>query len=291
MEENLNEALQQAQGKKNKSDDILYINLEPCCHHGSTPPCTDAIVASGIKHVVIGMVDPDARVAGKGIAILRRAGIEVIGPVLRAECERLNRGYISLRTKGRPYITLKRAQTIDGRVAGDNGTRLCITSEEQNVWSHTFLRSTHDAILVGVQTVLSDDPLLTIRMPADRSLGEGSNKKFDQSNPQPVAVILDPDLRIPLEARVLRKGTVVVIKETKGTKGTKEALLKKKGVTVIKVPMIDGHFDWEALWKSLSTLHSPLSTLLVEGGPKTWEAFRKAGIVDEEVILIGNTCD
>jgi len=243
--------------------DGLYVNLEPCCHTGKTPPCTEAIIKSGIKNVIFGMSDPDSRVAGQGIHQLIDDGIKVTGPVLRAQCERLNRGYISLRTQGRPYITLKRAQTREGLVANIDGTKLCITSQEQNEWSHMHLRSTHDAILVGVQTVITDDPLLMNRV------GEY----------QPVKIILDPDLRIPRVAKLIDSNTIII---------TKEKVEPIGDAQVIKVPMINNHFDWDTLWKSLTTDHrQPITSILVEGGPKTWDAFKKAGLIDEEVILIG----
>ena len=259
--------------------DRLYVNLEPCCHTGKTPPCTDLILESGIGTVIFGMQDPDQRVAGKGIEQLRAQGVEVIGPVLRAECERLNRGYISVRTKNRPYIILKKAQTGDGKVANDDGSKLCITSDEQNTWSHSHLRSKVDAILVGVGTVLIDDPQLTIRL----------NKKVDQNMRQPNAVILDPHLRIPLDANVVREGTVIVRDSAETGKQAEEKSLADKGARVITIPRREDHFDFEALWEALDAEEDlSLSSILVEGGPKTWATFQKAGLVDEEITLIGN---
>lgn len=258
-----------------QQEDTLYVNLEPCCHHGNTPPCTDIIIERGIKHVVIGMVDPDSRVAGKGIAALQKAGITVEGPVCRAECERLNRGYVSLRNNGRPYITLKKAQTIDGRVANADGSTLCITSDVQNTWSHTHLRKTHDAILVGVQTVMTDNPQLTIRH---------TGYDIPDTN-QPICIILDPNVRIPKDANVVREGTVVV-KDANESNNTKEERLREKGVEVIALPRSNNQFNLHALWNALSTIDSPISTILVEGGPTTWNAFKSAGCFDEEIILI-----
>ena len=255
--------------------DRLYVNLEPCCHTGNTPPCTDVIIKYGVRHVIVGMKDPDDRVAGQGIAALRAAGVQVIGPVCRAECERLNRGYVSLRTKGRPYITLKKAQTSSGKTANSDGSKLCITTDAQNEWSHTYLRTTHDAILIGVQTVITDNPELTIRL----------NKKIEQTFPQPKKIIFDPSLKIPQTAKLIDERTIIVTKELKDSKDSKELLLRERGPTVLTVPMVDSHFDWDTLWKALSTIHYPLSSILVEGGPKTWDAFTKAGLVDEEVVL------
>lgn len=150
-------------GEEIPSGAILYVNLEPCCHQGKTPPCTDIILERGVKRVCFGMRDPDSRVSGKGIEVLRSAGVEVIGPTARASCERFNRGFVSVRTKGRPWVTLKKAMTKDGRIANEDGSTLKITSEEQDCWAHTFLRSRHDAILVGAETVVRDDPKLDVR--------------------------------------------------------------------------------------------------------------------------------
>ena len=257
--------------------DRLYVNLEPCNHTGETPPCTQAIIDHGITHVVVGMVDPDKRVAGQGIAALREAGVAVTGPICRAECERLNRGFISVRTKGRPYITLKRAQTRKGNVSHSDGSKLCITSNEQNIWSHTYLRTTHDAIVVGVGTVLSDNPQLTIRL----------NTNIDQNFPQPKKIILDPHLKTPLEAKALGVD-VIIVTDTKALGELKERQLKAKGATILAVPMVNNHFDWAALWQALSTSQFPISTLLVEGGSITWAAFAESSLVDESITLVGD---
>ncbi len=240
-----------------QQEDVLYVNLEPCCHTGQTPPCTDLIIEKGIKTVVYGMQDPDERVAGQGIYQLIDRGVTVIGPIERAACERLNRGYISLRTNSKPFITIKKAQTLDGRVANDDGSKLCITTDAQNEWSHTHLRSTHDAILVGVQTVITDNPLLTNRI----------------TNHQPYKIILDPELRIPRDATLIDDRTIII------TQKESEEIGEAK---VITVPMIDDHFDWDALWNALPNV----SSILVEGGSKTWETFTKAHLIDEEVILV-----
>lgn len=264
---------------KISSSDILYVNLEPCSHEGMTPPCTNYLINKGLKIVVYGMQDPDARVTGKGIAALRKAGVEVIGPVLRTECEWLNRGFISLRMKGRPWITLKRAQTMSGKTSSQAG-RLRITSPEQDLWAHENLRAETDAILVGVETVIRDQPLLTTRNPS---------KKSEQN----YRIILDPSLRIPLDARVVRdsyKEKTIVITEISKLKTKNAEELLERGVRVLGVKTEKGKFVWEDLWKALIApaegFHG-ISSILVEGGARTWEEFQKAGVVDEEVILIG----
>lgn len=265
--------------QKISTKDILYVNLEPCCHRGLTPPCTDIIIEKGVKTVVFGMQDPDPRVAGKGIEALRKAGIEVIGPVLRSECEWLNRGFVSLRTEGRPWVTVKRAQTKKGETSS-KGDRLRITSAAQDEWAHENLRAESDAILVGVETVIMDQPLLTTRNPS---------KKSEQN----YRIILDPHLRIPLTAHVVRDSykekTIIVTELSKlRTKNAEELL--GRGVRVTGVMTEKGKFVWEDLWRVLTTPNEGfhgVSSILVEGGARTWEEFKKAGMIDEEVILIG----
>ncbi|OGJ56205.1 riboflavin biosynthesis protein RibD [Candidatus Peribacteria bacterium RIFCSPHIGHO2_02_FULL_52_16] len=262
------------------SEDILYVNLEPCCHTGKTPPCTDIILERGIKNVVFGMMDPDPRVSGKGIEILKAKGVNIIGPVLRAECERLNRGYINLRTKGRPWITLKKAQARDGSIAKPDGSPLKITSKEQDAWSHEWLRAKHDAILVGVGTITNDNPRLTLHE---------LNKKFVQ----PYRIILDRSVRIPEASNVLcdehRARTIVIISDKSATSDYAKAL-KEKGIRLEGIPMEGSNFSWDHLWKVLTTPKEDffgITSLLVEGGSKTWEAFHSSGFIDEDVLLLG----
>ncbi|MCF7844347.1 MAG: bifunctional diaminohydroxyphosphoribosylaminopyrimidine deaminase/5-amino-6-(5-phosphoribosylamino)uracil reductase RibD [Kiritimatiellales bacterium] len=267
-----------------KPDDILYVNLEPCCHHGKTPPCTDIIIDKGIKRIVYGMKDPNPEVSGKGIMALERAGIETVGPVLPEICQRLNRGFISLQTKGRPYITLKHAQTRSGEIANSDGSTLKITSPQQDEWSHRYLRARHDAILVGAGTVITDDPQLTIRL---------EDKKLEQSSA--LRIVLDPESKIPNDAQIIEEGTLVIIGETlleSVTTNPEQAFvparmqeLQERGAQVIQLPIKDDVFDWDALWREL--LDHGISTVLVEGGASTWANFKKAGMIDEEVWLVG----
>jgi len=281
-----------------QQEDGLYVNLEPCCHYGKTPPCTDLIIRSGIRNVVYGMEDPNPEVAGKGREQLVGAGIRVEGPVLPELCRRVNRGYVSLQEQGRPYITLKRAQTRGGVTANPDGTALKITSEEQDAWSHTYLRATHDAILVGVQTVIADDPLLTVRCHPEHSNlchlehSRKMNKKFDQEVKQSLRLIFDPMLRIPLEAKVingdLAQGTILIA--SVDAPHEKEGELLARGVRILRIPIRNGVFDWHSLWAMLTTPQEGfygITSILVEGGSKTWQYFKDAGQYDEEVVLVG----
>ncbi len=165
----------------------LYVTLEPCCHWGRTGPCTGAIVATGIARVVAAVEDPDPRVSGAGLMRLRAAGIEVTVGVLRQEAERLNEAYFKHRRVGLPFVTLKWAMSLDGKIAAAPGVQTPLTGELARQYAHE-LRNTHDAILVGINTILADDPQLTCRIEGGRD---------------PLRVILDSRLRIPLEARVL----------------------------------------------------------------------------------------
>lgn len=265
-------------------EDILYVNLEPCCHHGKTPPCVDLLLQRGVRRVVVGTPDPDPRVGGEGISRLRAAGVDVRGPVLRAECERCNRGFLTLRTKGRLWITLKSAQTHEGSIAHPDGSPLKITSPKQDIWSHTALRAKMDAILVGVGTVIADDPRLDTRLVK-------SNKKVDQEIPQPYRIILDPKLRIPLNARVVSDGgrsRTIIVTDAATREPKKAEDLLHRGVRLFDVPTSGGLFRWDALFAALSTPlddFSGITNVLIEGGRRTWGAFREGGYLDEEVVL------
>jgi diaminohydroxyphosphoribosylaminopyrimidine deaminase/5-amino-6-(5-phosphoribosylamino)uracil reductase len=261
--------------QKISSEDSLYVNLEPCCHtNKKTPPCAQLIIEKGIKTVVFGMTDPNPEVSGKGIQFLRENGVTVIGLILPAECARLNRGFVSLQTNKRPWITLKSAQTIDGRFAKPDGSPLKITNAQQDAWSHEFLRARHDAILAGVGTVLRDDPSLTVR---------------SIKNPPHVwRVILDSTLRTPLDAKVVADGTIIVTAPDADASIQKK--LKARGVRIVHVPVSKKSFDWPKLWKALTNPQDDfygISSILVEGGPATWKMFRDAKMVDEEVTLVG----
>lgn len=275
------------------SQDVIYVNLEPCCHQGKTPPCTNYLINKGMKKVVIGMIDPDPRVSGKGIAQLREAGVEVIGPVLRAECEWLNRGFVSLRTKHRPWITLKMARTKSGEIAGPDGGPMKITSPEQDAWVHERVRGESDAILVGVGTVITDNPLLTIRSLNPPSSASGGLRRAGIKFVQPYRIILDPSLNTPLESRVVTDAyahRTIIVTDPKLASGSKAKDLVSKGVRIFPVPIVSGRFVWNELWKAFiepkRDFHG-IASVLVEGGRKTWEMFKEAGMVDEEVILMG----
>ena len=166
----------------------IYVSLEPCCHHGKTPPCTDAIIERGIKRVFFGSYDPNPKVAGKSEGILRAAGVEVTGGVLREECDRINEGFFHYITTGTPFVTFKYAMTADGKIATVSGKSKWISSEPAREEVH-MMRHENAGIMVGIGTVLADDPMLNCRI-------EGGK--------DPVRIICDSDLRIPMDSQIVR---------------------------------------------------------------------------------------
>ncbi|MDO8649378.1 MAG: bifunctional diaminohydroxyphosphoribosylaminopyrimidine deaminase/5-amino-6-(5-phosphoribosylamino)uracil reductase RibD [Candidatus Peregrinibacteria bacterium] len=263
------------------TDDTLYVNLEPCCHHGKTLPCTDILLKRGIKKLVYGMADPDSRVEGKGIALLQQKGIAVRGSLARAECERLNAGFISTRRVGRPFITVKMAMNRAGSISKNDGSPLKITTEDQDEWSHTYLRGRRDAILVGVGTILADDPLLNTRF------AQKENTEVEQFSP--LIVVLDPNGRITVTAKILQNSPrkpIIVIKE-----GIPLSPVLRDKAQVIACPIREnGLFDFSTLFHLLiepqNSFHG-LTSILVEGGKRTWDAFLRARVVDELILLRG----
>lgn len=254
-----------------------YVTLEPCAHVGVTPPCADALVAGGIARVVVAVEDPDPRVNGRGLARLREAGIEVVSGVCAQEAAELNAGFFLRIRKGRPLVTLKIAQSADGLTITASGESPWITGEAARAFGH-LLRAKHDAILVGIETVFADDPVLDCRLPGleDRS---------------PVRVVLDSRLRLPADSEIAltarRIPTVVYTCAT--TPG--EALVKNRlvlsgdhalatmGVEVVRVAA-DGQ-GHPALTAVLADLASRGNTrLLVEGGATIHAAFLSTGFAD-----------
>lgn len=245
----------------------LYVTLEPCCHLDKrTPPCVDAILLAKVARVVIGAKDPNPKVAGKGIRVLRRAGVEVRAGLLKKECEELNLAYHHWIRKKRPYVILKVASSLDGRVALNNGKSQWITGEKSRAHAHRF-RSQVDAILVGVGTVLEDNPRLTAR-------GRGAKR-------QPLRVVLDPKLRIPEGANILKgEGECWVVTQPKKIKHAKASRLEKKGVRVVPVSYQKSRgFHLKKLMGILGKEN--ILSLLVEGGPRTWSQFYRQNLMQE----------
>ncbi|GAB6049359.1 bifunctional diaminohydroxyphosphoribosylaminopyrimidine deaminase/5-amino-6-(5-phosphoribosylamino)uracil reductase RibD [Hydrogenophilus islandicus] len=241
------------------------VTLEPCAHYGRTPPCADALIAAGIARVVYGMSDPNPLVAGKGLQRLREAGVEVIGPVHEAACRALNPGFIRRMSEGCPAFFLKTAATLDGRIALANGKSRWITSEAARRDVHRW-RARCCAVLTGIGTVLADDPQLTVRL--------GRVKR------QPIRIVLDSRLRLPLEAQVVRDRTAPAwVVTTNLADPTREAALRAAGVRVERLPADpSGRIDLHALARWLGD--ESLNEILVEAGATLFYAFVRAGLFD-----------
>lgn len=258
----LKKAGAQARGAK------LYVTLEPCGHFGRTPPCVDRIIASGISKVYVGMIDPNPLMKGKSIQRLRKAGITVEVGLLKEQLTKLNEVFVKYITARRPFTVAKSAQTLDGKIATVTGQSKWITSEKSRKFSHE-LRNYFDAIMVGINTVLKDDPRLN---PAQKS------KKIKK-------IILDSTLRTPLNARLF-KGTEkssVLIATTAKASPLKINLLSKKA-TVLICPSKGGHVDLQWLWNDLG--RREISSLLIEGGARVIGRALKRNLVDKLFIFI-----
>lgn len=250
----------------------LYVSLEPCCHFGRTPPCTEAIISNGIKRVVVATLDPNPLVAGKGLQVLRQAGLEVQYGVLDAEARHLNEAFFKYIVTGQPFVTLKAAMSLDGKIATGLGDSKWITGpESRNLVQH--LRAENDAVLVGIGTVLADDPLLTVRLP--------------EAGKKPLRVIVDSSLRIPLESRLVQTArdypVAVAVVEGQCPPGKKE-LLMERGVAVWELPGVDGLVDIRALLEELGSRE--VVGLLLEGGSLLNSGFLKARAIDKYVFFV-----
>lgn len=228
----------------------LYVTLEPCSHTGKrTPPCVPAIVASSVKRVVVAMRDPNPRVHGRGLSALRRAGIRVDVGCRQQDAERLNEAYGHWMRTGRPFVVLKAAMTLDGKIATADGDSQWITGAAARRDAHR-LRSEVDAVMVGAGTVLRDDPRLTVRMGAQGPL-------------QPRPVVLDSTLRLPLGARVLAGGRAIVATTAKAPAPRIERL-RAQGVTVLVLPLQNGRVSLRACLERLGGME--IGSVLLEGG-------------------------
>ena len=241
-----------------------YVTLEPCSHHGQTPPCADALVEAGVARVLVSLGDPDPRVNGRGLARLRAAGIRVTEGVLAPEAEALQRGFLTRVRLGRPMVTLKLASTLDGRIATSTGESQWITGPEARRAAHA-LRGTHDAVMAGIGTVRADDPALTCRIPGFRT--------------RPlVRVVVDTNLSIASTARLVTTAaespTWVLHREG----ATASGLDGIPGLRLLGVPGGAGHVDLPAALALLGT--AGLTRVLVEGGAELAAGLMRAGLVD-----------
>jgi diaminohydroxyphosphoribosylaminopyrimidine deaminase / 5-amino-6-(5-phosphoribosylamino)uracil reductase len=248
----------------------LYVTLEPCCHVGRTPPCTRAVIAAGISEVHAAMVDPNPRVSGAGLRELNEAGIRTVLGEHGDEAQQLNEVFVTYMTRKRPFVIVKYAMTIDGKIATRAGESRGLTA---SAWQHDLhvLRSNVDAILVGVNTVLADDPLLTVRR-------EGYRGR------QPLRVVLDSTLRMPLEARLLDAATPgsTLVATTSRADELRQTLFRQRGADVVVAG--EARVDVRELLAYLA--RREITSVLVEGGGTVIASFVEAGLVDKVIAVV-----
>lgn len=245
-----------------------YITLEPCCHHGRTPPCTDALLRAGVARVVAAMRDPNPQVSGRGLAILAKAGVAVECGLLETEARALNPGFIQRMTTGRPLVRLKLAMSLDGRTALASGESQWLTgaAARQDVQR---LRARSSAILTGIGTVLADDPSLNVRLP--------------EVSRQPLRVILDSELRTPPTAKILQlPGSVLIF--TASADPDRQAALRAAGVDLVMVPTTGEGLDLAAVMAELA--RRECNEVHAECGPTLAGALLQVELVDELVIYL-----
>lgn len=246
----------------------VYVTLEPCCHAGRTPPCTGALIEAGVARVVAAMRDPNPQVAGQGLEILEEAGIETESGLMESAAQALNQGFVSRMSRGRPLVRLKMAMSLDGRTAMASGESQWITHEPARRDVHRQ-RAEAGAVLVGVGTVLADDPRLNVRLPGEWR--------------QPDRVILDTRARTPVSARLLgNAGRTLILTAASDSDNARQ--LSAQGAEIIGVPVMDGHVDPVAALEALA--EREINTVLVEAGPRLAGALLQAGRVDELLLYV-----
>lgn len=252
----------------------MFVTLEPCSHHGRTPPCADAVIQAGIAKVIIASTDPNPQVAGQGIARMRESGIDVTIGVMKEEADELNRIFFHYMMTSKPYVTLKMATSIDGKIATSSGESQWITGDQARQDGH-HLRREHDAILVGVDTVIQDDPSLTTRL--------------DQGGKNPVRVVLDRTLRTPLEAKLVtdQEASTWIVTTSSASVQKKQAF-EKLGVELIVLE--DEFITISSMLTALA--EKQITSILVEGGGNVNDSFLRSGHFQRVVkymapILIG----
>lgn len=254
----------------------LYVTLEPCCHYGKTPPCTEAIIEQKISRVVMGSSDPNPKVAGKGVRQLREAGIFVEEGLMKEECDRLNPVFFHYMTTKMPYLVIKYAMTADGKIATKTGESKWITSEESRKIVQE-MRHQYMGIMVGIGTVLADDPLLTVR---------------EEGKKSPVRIICDSRLRIPLESQICRTAgqykTILAYgrndTEDKGKSAEKLKILQDLGIQTVSLPDEQGQVDLPALMRYLG--EKEIDSILVEGGAELNDSVLRTNLVQEVKVFI-----
>jgi diaminohydroxyphosphoribosylaminopyrimidine deaminase/5-amino-6-(5-phosphoribosylamino)uracil reductase len=247
----------------------LYLNLEPCTHYGKTPPCVPAVIEAGVRKVVVGIEDPNPLVKGRGVAHLKQAGLDVKVGILENECHRLNEVFCKYIVQREPFIILKMAATLDGKLATRNGESQWITGETSRRFVHR-LRDQVDGVVVGIGTVLKDDPMLTARIRGGRD---------------PYRIVFDSRLRIPENARVVDLSpSKTIVATTEMASQDKIERLRKKGVRVLISDSKSGKVDLKSSLLKLGELG--LMSLLVEGGSQINGSFLDQGLIDKIFLFL-----
>ena len=248
----------------------VYVSLEPCAHYGRTGPCARALVEAGVSRVVVAMTDPNPKVAGKGIAILQEANIEVTTGVLEQEARQLNEVFLKWMITGLPFVALKTAMTLDGKIATAAGQSQWITNEASRYETHR-LRDIYDGILVGINTALADNPSLTTRL-----------KEYQGRNP--VRIVVDSRARLPLTAKLVTDGAArTIVAVTEQAPAERVEALRSAGVEII-VAGSSNHVDMHSLMEQLGAMK--ISSVLVEGGGSVNFSLLQAGLVDRVYAFI-----
>lgn len=269
--------------KTETNDALLYVTLEPCCHYGKTPPCTEIIIEKGIKKVFVGILDPNPLVAGKGVKMLQDAGIEVEVGICEDEIRELNKVFLKYIITKRPYVIMKTAMTLDGKIAAHTGDSKWVTNEESRKMVHQ-LRGEMAGVVVGIGTVLADDPMLTCRL-------EGNHH-------QPIRIVVDSNLRIPIDSQLVKTAneyrtivaTTVISSDRRESRNLKQldeisplrsatVEMTNAGVELLHCASNNGHVDINDLMTQLGA--QGIDSLLLEGGGTLDAAFLEAGCVDE----------
>ena len=270
------EALALKAAGKGAKGAAAFVTLEPCSYYGKTPPCTDAIIKSGVKELFCAGLDPNPSNNGKGVAALRARGIKVRCGILKSWAERLNTDFIKRMKSEKPLVALKLAQSIDGKIATRKNDSKWISSEQSRAFVQT-LRSGHDAIMVGINTILCDDPLLSIRKPRKAPL-----KRIRQ----PVKIIIDTTLKTPLDAKIfsaLSPGKTIIATTHRASTGKEEAL-RRKGVDIVRVGFGSKYVNLKILMKKL--IQKGISSILVEGGGEIAASMIETALVDKVYFFI-----
>ncbi len=250
----------------------LFLTLEPCCHYGRTPPCTDAIIQAGIARVNVSMIDPNPRVSGKGLALLQKAGIETTTGRGEDRARRIMEAYIKYVTTGLPFVTAKFAMSLDGKIATFTGDSKWISNKLSRSFSHG-LRARNDAVLTGINTVLADNPQLTAR--------DVAGQPFSW---QPARVIVDTYAQTPLDATVLQETGKTIIAVGENTSEESKSNLREKGAELLELPVINGFIDLRQLLGQLGSIE--ITSVMVEGGAAIMGSLFDQGLVDKVIAFV-----